>query len=220
MSLSGEEPKTPMSLSGEEPSGTRTRAAIAIAAVLTFSGVLVGALWSWLAPPANGVVALTRAGERVHAYVGSQSEHLFIGPFLLIGFVMVVGAVAAVAAWQWRAHRGPLLLVALVAGNVGCAATAAGVGALLAHLRYGSVDLAGAPVTPEHRVHYVTEAAPVFFGQSGWQVALTLLSGAAVAALVYALAAVSNARDDLGAWPPVDPVPMPLRVDGVLPTVP
>ncbi|MBL3753149.1 DUF2567 domain-containing protein, partial [Mycobacteroides abscessus] len=32
----------------------------------------------------------------------------------------------------------------------------------------------------------------------------TILFPAAVAALVYALTAVSTARDDLGAWPPVE----------------
>ncbi|EUA41469.1 hypothetical protein I553_4019 [Mycobacterium xenopi 4042] len=30
--------------------------------------------------------------------------------------------------------------------------------------RYGVVDIAAAPLTPEHRVHYFTEAPPVFFG--------------------------------------------------------
>jgi hypothetical protein len=53
-------------------------------------------------------------------------------------------------------------------------------------------------------VHYVIEAPPVFFGHSSTLIALTILSPAAIAALVYALIAVSIARDDLGAWPPVE----------------
>ena len=61
-----------------------------------------------------------------------------------------------------------------------------------------------APVSPEHRVHYVVEAPPVFFGHSPLQIAATILFPAAIAALVYALMAVSTARDDLGAWPPVE----------------
>ena len=44
----------------------------------------------------------------------------------------------------------------------------------------------------------------MFFGQSPLQAALTIVFPAAIAALVYALMAVSTARDDLGAWPPVE----------------
>ncbi|MGZ8745487.1 MAG: DUF2567 domain-containing protein, partial [Mycobacterium sp.] len=48
------------------------------------------------------------------------------------------------------------------------------------------------------------EAPPVFFGHSPLLIALTILFPAAIAALVYSLIAVSIARDDLGAWPPVE----------------
>ena len=60
-------------------------------------------------------------------------------------------------------------------------------------------------MSPEHRVHYVVEAPAVFFGHSPLQIAATVLFPAAIAALVYALMAVSTARDDLDAWPPVEP---------------
>ena len=42
-------------------------------------------------------------------------------------------------------------------------------------------------MSPEHRVHYVTEAPAVFFGHSPLQIATTILFPAAAAALVYAL---------------------------------
>ncbi|MDV3124714.1 DUF2567 domain-containing protein [Mycobacterium sp. 21AC1] len=220
MSLSGEEQNAPMSLSGEEqntpdlgsahvnvvagPRISRFRAALIVVAALAVAGAVVGALWSWLAPPIHGVVALTRSGERVHVYLGSESDHFFTAAFMLVGLLAVLAVISGVALWQWQAHRGPVLVGALAVGSAAAAAAATGVGAALAHWRFGSIDVAGAPVTPEHRVHYVVEAPPVFFGHTPLQIAATLLFPAAIAALVYALIAVSTARDDLAAWPPVE----------------
>lgn len=186
------------------PKNSRSRAAVTVMVALAAVGALVGALWAWLAPPIRGVVALARDGDRVRAHLGNDGDHFFVAAFLLVGMLCVVAVVAATAVWQWRAHRGPAMTAALVTGCMLAAGVAAGVGALLAHLRYGTIDVAAAPVTPEQRVHYVTEAPPVFFGHSPLQAVLTILFPAAVAALVYSLAAVSTARDDLGAWPPVE----------------
>src|ERR1700761_2584255 len=96
-----------------------------------FAGARSGALWSWIAPPIHGVVALTRQGERLHDYLGDESEHFFVAPFLMLGLMNVVAAVAAVLAWQWRAHRGPGMVAGLCAGAVIAASAAAGVGMLL-----------------------------------------------------------------------------------------
>nr|WP_090274866.1 DUF2567 domain-containing protein [Mycolicibacterium komanii]CRL67817.1 putative transmembrane protein [Mycolicibacterium komanii] len=186
------------------PKISRTRAMLTVVVSLAVIGALVGALWAWLAPPIHGVVALARDGDRVRAHLGNEGDHFFVAAFLLVGMLCVVAVVAATAVWQWRMHRGPAMTAALVSGCMLAAGVAAGVGALLVHLRYGTIDVAAAPVTPEHRVHYVTEAPPVFFGHSPIQAVLTILFPAAVAALVYSLAAVSTARDDLGAWPPVE----------------
>jgi hypothetical protein len=135
----------------------------------------------------------------------------------------MLGALAVVAAvllWQWRAHRGPAMVAALAIGAAAAAGAAAGVGAVLVHWRYGAIDIAGAPVSPEHRVHYVVEAPAVFFGQSPLQIAATILLPAATAALVYALIAVSTQRDDLGAWPPVEEpvIAPPVTAENVLPS--
>ena len=73
-------------------------------------------------------------------------------------------------------------------------------------MRYGVVDFDTAPVTPEHRVHYFTQAPSVFFGHTPVQMAVGVLVPAAAAALVYALLAVSTVRDDLGAYPPEEPL--------------
>lgn len=214
MSLSGEEPNAPMSLAGEEPNVasnaakdpaaprvSRRSAAVRVIAGLILAGVIVGMVWVILAPPIHGVVALTRSGNRAHAYLGNESDKLFLGQFLLVGMVVVVAIVAAVLVWQWRAHRGPVLVAALAIGAAGATGAAAGVGAALARWRYGAIDMAAAPVTPERRVHYVVEAPSVIFGHSPWQIAATVLFPAAMGALAYALIAVATARDDLGAWP-------------------
>lgn len=186
------------------PRISRNRAAITVAAGLALTGALIGALWAWLAPPIHGVVALTKSGDRVRAHLGNEADHFFVAAFLVVGMLCVMAVVAAVLVWQWRAHRGPLMVAALGLGSAAAAGVASGVGAALVHWRYGTIDVAGAPISPEHRVHYVIEAPPVFFGHSPLLIALTILFPAAIAALVYALIAVSIPRDDLGAWPPVE----------------
>jgi Protein of unknown function (DUF2567) len=202
------------------PRISRRRAVLLTIAALTLAGVLVGALWAWLAPSIHGVVALTKSGERVKAYLGNEADHFFISAFLLVGMLGAVAVVAAVLLWQWKAHRGPAMVAALAIGAAAATGAAAGVGALLVRLRYGTVDIPGAPVSPEHRVHYVVEAPAVFFGHSPLHIAATLLLPAAATALIYALLAVSTQRDDLGAWPPVDEpvIGPPVTAENALPS--
>ncbi len=194
---------------GPQPCGaprtSRRRAVGAIAAVLLIAGLVVGGLWAWIAPPIHGVVALTHTGDRLHDYLGDEPEHFFVAPFLMLGLLNVVAAVSAVLAWQWRAHRGPGMVTGLCAGVVIAAGAAVGVGVLLVHLRYGTVNFAAAPVSHDHPVYYFTEAPPVFFGHSPLLIACTLLLPASTAALVYAVPAAATARDDLGGYPPVKP---------------
>jgi hypothetical protein len=190
----------------EVPRISRRRAALTVATGLLPAGALAGALWAWLAPPVKGVLVLTHSGERLHDYLGSESDHFFVAAFLMLGLLNVVAAVAAVLAWQWRAHRGPEMVVALCTGMVIAAAAAIGVGVLLAHLRYGTVNFETVPLSHDHPLHYFTQAAPVFFGPSPLQAACTLLLPAATAALVYAVPAAATARDDLGGYPPVEAV--------------
>lgn len=202
------------------PRLSHRRAAVGTVVVLTVAGAFVGALWSVLAPAVSGVVALARNGDRVRAYLGNDADHFFTAAFMLTGMLLVLAVVAATAVWQWRAHRGPLLAAALTLGCLGAAGAAAGVGAALVHLRYGRVDLAGAPVTPEHRVYYVLEAPSVFFGHTPLQIATSLVFPAGVAALIYGVCAVSASRDDLGAWPPEEFTDRTPTADGVLPVGP
>lgn len=202
------------------PKVSQSRAALTVVVGLTVAGSVVGALWAWLAPPVHGVVALTRRGDRVKAYLGAESDHWFTSAFLVVGMLSVLAAVAAVLVWQWHSHRGPRMVAALAVGAVAAAAAAAGVGTLVAHMRYGSIDIAGAPVSEQHRIHYITEAPAVFFGHLPLQIAATLLFPAAVAAIVYLLAAVATPRDDLGAWPPIEYPALPTGRIGTAVDVP
>jgi Protein of unknown function (DUF2567) len=199
----------------------RTAAAVVVAA-FTMAGVAVGALWAWLAPPIHGVVALTRDGDRIRGFLGNESDNFFVSAFLVVGMLGVLAAIAAVLVWQWRAHRGPVMVAALAIGSAAATGATAGIGALLVHWRYGTIDVAGAPVSPEHRVHYVIEAPAVFFGHSPLLIAASVLLPVAITLLVYALLAASTARDDLGAWPPVEePVyGPPLTAESALPSAP
>ena len=209
-------------IAGAPPRISRGRAAATVVLGMAVAGAAIGALWAWIAPPIHGVIALTKSGDRVHAALGAETDNFFTSAFLIVGFVVVLAVVCAVLVWQWRPHRGPLLCAALAIGSAAAAGAAAGVGALIVRARYDVIDIAGAPISPEHRVVYVTEAPPVFFAQTGWLVAGSILFPAAMAALVYALIAVSSARDDLGGWPPQEsPVlPPPVTVDGALPSAP
>ncbi len=203
------------------PRISRRRAAVTVVVGLIVAGALTGALWAWLAPPIHGVIALTKSGDRVHAALGNETDNFFVGAFLLVGMVVVLAVVTAVLVWQWRPHRGPVMCAALAIGSAAAFGAAAGVGALIVRSRYDVIDIAGAPISPDDRVVYVTEAPPVFFAHSGWLIAASVLFPVALAALVYALIAVSTSRDDLGGWPPEDPVlPRPVTVDDALRSAP
>ena len=181
------------------------RAVAATIVGLAVVGALVGGIWVILAPPVHGVVALNKSGQRVYVYLGNEADHFFVSAVMMVGLLAVVAVVAAVLAWQWRQRRGPAMVVALTLGGVAASAAATGVGAGLARLRYGAVDIAGAPVSPQHRVHYVVEAPSVFFGHAPLQVLATLLLPAAAAALTYATLAAASAQDDLGVGDAAEP---------------
>lgn len=183
------------------PRGSRVRAIVIAGLGPSVTGVLIGGLWAWIAPPIHAVVAMTRDGERVHDYLGVESEHFFDAPCLMLGLLTVLAVVGAVLAWQWRAHRGPGVVTALSLGMLTAAVAACAVGAFLVRLSYGALNFDAVPLPGDSSVAYVVEAPPVFFSDGPLQVATTLLWPAAIAALVYAVLAAANARDDLGALP-------------------
>jgi hypothetical protein len=186
------------------PRTLRARAIVIAALGLSATGVLIGGLWAWIAPPIHVVVAITRAGERVHDYLGTESEHFFNAPCLMLGLLTVVAVVAPVLVWQWREHRGPGMVIGLSVGMAIAAVAASTIGAVSVRLRYGALNVDAVPLLGKPSVAYVIQAPPVFFAPGPLQVAITLLWPAAIAALVYALLAAGNARDDLGGLPVAD----------------
>lgn len=180
----------------------RARALLVVALASAATGLALGGLWAWIAPPIRAVVALSRSGERVHDYLGNESEHFFVAPALMLGLLTVLAVVAAVWVWQWREHRGPAMVVALSTGMVAAAALASAVGAGLVRLSYGALNFDAVPLSKSPSVAYVTQAPPVFFSDGPLQVAVSLLWPAGIAALVYAVRVAADARDDLGAFPP------------------
>ena len=183
---------------------SRARAIVIAALGFSATGVLIGGLWAWIAPPIHVVVAITRAGERVHDYLGTESQHFFDAPCLMLGLLTMVAVVAPVLAWQWHERRGPKMVVGLSVGMAIAAVVAAVVGALVVRLRYGALNFDAVPLFGRPSVAYVVQAPPVFFGLAPLQAAATVLWPAAIAALVYALLAAGNARDDLGGLPVAD----------------
>jgi hypothetical protein len=179
--------------------GSRVRAFVVVAVGSVLAGLLIGGLWAWIAPPIRAVVAATRSGERVHDYLGNESEHFFVAPALMLGLLTVLAVVGAVGAWQWRTRRGPWMVLALSLGMVAAAVVAAALGAALVRLSYGAVNFDTVPLAGKPSVAYVTQAPPVFFSDRPLQVAVTLLWPAGIAALMYAVRAAADARDDLGA---------------------
>jgi hypothetical protein len=186
------------------PRHTLRFAALSLIGGLALCGAALGAVWAWIAPPIHTVTVLTKAGERVDAFLGKEADNLFVASAMMIGLLSFLAVVSAVLAWQWQAHRGPVLVTALWVGQLAAGGAATGVGAALAHWRFGTADHDGAALTQENRVAYFTEAPPVFMGHHPLQIAVTLLLPAALAALVYAVMAVATPRDDLGAWPEED----------------
>lgn len=189
-------------LSAPITASSRTRALLVVALASAATGLAIGGLWALIAPPIRAVVALTRSGERVHDYLGNESEHFFVAPALMLGLLTVLAVVASVWVWQWREHRGPGMVIALSAGMVGAAAAASAVGAGLVRLSYGALNFDAVPLSKPPSVAYVTQAPPVFFSDGPLQIAVSLLWPAGIAALVYAVRVAADARDDLGAFPP------------------
>src|SRR6185312_16691653 len=164
------------------------------------AGIAAGALWAWLAPPSHSAAAVNKSGKRVHEYLGDEADHFFDSAVMMLGLLVGLAIISAVLVWQWRQRRGPAMVLSLTVGGVAMAAAAAGTGAGLVRLRYGHIDFGAVPA--DRKVHYVTEAPAVFFGDTWLQMLTTLLLPAAAAALTYAMLAAASASDDLGVVPP------------------
>ena len=149
-------------------------AALVVLCAVAASGLLLGWLWSRLAPPE--LVARATGLPLV-----GQSEHRFDGmaTFLLLG--LAAGVLIGAALWLLRQHRGPVVLVAAMLGSLIAAWLAMRLGLWLAAARYP--DLAGTGLA--------FPRAPVL--ESGW-VVIAQPFGMAV---TYSITTAWNRTDDL-----------------------
>lgn len=94
------------------PNAARGAAVVALLVVL--ASALVGVLWGLLAPTEQLFVVEQGRG----AVLTGESTHQFDAVAMFVCLGAVTGLLAAIAAWRWRAMRGPLLQLGLLAGSI------------------------------------------------------------------------------------------------------
>ncbi|GDY32789.1 DUF2567 domain-containing protein [Gandjariella thermophila] len=156
------------------------RFGLGVFVVVALLGVPIGLLWSRLAPPQR--MAVLPSGSLVPE--NSESYHRFddLALFGLIG--LAAGLVVAVALWLLRRRRGPVALVAAVAGSALGAWLAMRTGLFFAGHLYppGALPPVGGTVLRAPQLN------------SGWGV----LAQPLAAAFVYGTLVAWNGADDLG----------------------
>jgi hypothetical protein len=175
-------------LRGDVPAGLR------YAAILVVVGLPLGALWAFLAPVVH-VVALPGGGSGSPA---GEADHAFDAVAIHVLLVAAFGVIAGAVAWRRRHRRGPVLLVALVAGTLLGAWAAGRIGSLLAWAASpvpvlvdpAALSRSGAPGGPVPAV--LTSVPP---SPGPWWIALVAgLAGA----LTYVLAAIVDGHEEMG----------------------
>ncbi|MDD7968862.1 DUF2567 domain-containing protein [Actinomycetospora lemnae] len=185
-----------------EPSGRLERgelrgdvpAALRLGAILAVVGLPLGALWALLAPVVH-VVALPGGGSGSPA---GEADHAFDAVAIHLLLVASYGVIAGAVAWRRRHRRGPVVLVALVAGALLGGWLCGRVGAMLAWAAspvpvlvdpaaLGTAGIPGAPVPA-----VLTSLPP---SPGPWWIALVAGLGAALA---YVLAAIVDGHEDMG----------------------
>ncbi|MEV6429752.1 DUF2567 domain-containing protein [Nocardia sp. NPDC051463] len=90
------------------------RAAVIIGFAVLLLSVLGGAVWGWLAPTEQLLVVQPGRGS---ALTG-ESVHQFDALAMFVCIGAVTGVLSAVGAWRWRAVRGPIVQLGLLAGSL------------------------------------------------------------------------------------------------------
>lgn len=148
--------------------------------LIALLGLPLGWVWSRLAP-ARRVRALP-GGELAPLPMEIWHRFADIAVFMLLG--LAAGVVVAVGTWFVRERRGPVMMLAAVAGSALCAFFAMRIGTALASSLYA------VPEAPE--VGEVLARAPSL--STAWIILAQPLS----TAFVYAILTIWNGRDDLG----------------------
>ncbi|PXY24601.1 hypothetical protein BA062_29790 [Prauserella flavalba] len=155
--------------------------AVSVLSMVGLLGIPLGWIWSLLAPPQRMRVV---SADTDPVPLQLESWHRFddLAIFVLMG--LFTGLIVGVAVWFLRERRGPVVLLAAVAGSLLAAWLGARMGVAFAEGRYA---LPNPPAVGD-----IIEKAPVL--ESGW----TLLAQPLTTAIAYGLLATWNSRDDLG----------------------
>jgi hypothetical protein len=158
--------------------------AVIVFVLVALTGLLVGAVWSLLAPP---IMAQVSDGSLVPSM--TTVYHFFdpVADFVLIGFV--AGLLSGVALWLFRRGRGPLILLVAVAGSLAAGVLAIEFGSWLTLLEHplSAMSKPGASIAlpPEPPTWWAILAQPLGL------------------AISYGILASWNVLDDLGSQPEV-----------------
>lgn len=152
---------------------------LVILAVCVVAGIIGGAIWGLLAPPARYVVS--DAGQ---ALLPGDNLHLFDSLAMFIGITSVAGLVCGAIVWSMRSVRGPRAAVLLVGASGLGSAAAAILGGVIAEFAVAD------PVTEAGTMVVAVPAEMTL-----WP---ALIFQPLFAALVYFFAAGMSAYPDLG----------------------
>lgn len=156
------------------------RAALAVGVGVLVVSAVLGVAWGFLAPAERLVVVADGRG----APLTGESMHRFDALAIFVCLGAGLGVVSAAAAWRARSVRGPLVLLALLAGSLAGAYAMSDIGELVAEVRNPRPDdpLVGSIVTLPAEVE-------------AWQ---ALLIQPLVAGLVVLFLAALSTAEDLG----------------------
>nr|WP_232376246.1 DUF2567 domain-containing protein [Amycolatopsis aidingensis] len=178
------EPAGSFPLVRREPPKVKVKAdllpGIMVLSMVGLLGIPLGWIWSRLAPPQRERVV--SSDRRIPLQL--ESWHRFDDLVLYALLGLAAGIVTGVVVWLLRERRGPVMLLAAVAGSVLAGWLGTRMGPSFAQGLY--------TVTEAPQIGDVVEQAPVL--ESVW----VLLAQPMAVALVYGLLAAWNGQDDLG----------------------
>lgn len=154
--------------------------AVSVLSTVALLGFAVAWLWSMLAPPQRKVI--TQDGQA--ASLTDESYHRFDDLVIFMMLCLAAGLVAGVAVWYLRERRGPVIMMAAIAGGALGGWIAMSLGKTWAEGRW--------PVPKSVKALDIVSVAPVI--ESAWGILLWPL----MTALVYGVLAAMNGMDDLG----------------------
>jgi hypothetical protein len=165
-----------------------TRAAMWALLGAVLLGALAGVAWGLLAPAEHLIVLAPGRGLPLT----DESDHEFDALAIFVCLSGVAGVVSALAAWQWRRMRGPILAASTLIGTAVGGAAAKLIGEQLARWRY-----------PHHHnppLHTVVALAPAVGSDAA------LFAAPFLAAVMLTVLVILSPRDDLGTGRGPDPV--------------